>query len=82
MINLTSISKGRKVMKSMLNRNSLGRNLQTVDMLIRAVANEMAQLQKRDIRDVNGEPLNEVLAQMEEALYALRLRKMLLKALN
>jgi hypothetical protein len=69
-------------MKSMLNRNSLGRNLQTVDMLIRAVANEMAQLQKRDIRDVNGEPLNEVLAQMEEALYALRLRKMLLKALN
>ncbi|HEY7913953.1 MAG TPA: hypothetical protein VIG62_18725 [Blastocatellia bacterium] len=66
----------------MLNRNSLGRNLQTVDMLIRAVANEMAQLQKRDIRDVNGEPLNEVLAQMEEALYALRLRKMLLKALN
>jgi hypothetical protein len=66
----------------MLNRQSLSRNLQTVDMLIRAVANEMAQLQKRDIRDVNGEPLNEVLAQMEETLYALRLRKMLLKALN
>jgi hypothetical protein len=66
----------------MLNRHSLDRNLQTVDMLIRAVANEMAQLQKRDIRDVNGEPLNEILAQMEEALYALRLRKMLLKALN
>jgi hypothetical protein len=51
-------------------------------MLIRAVANEMAQMQKRDVRDVNGEPLNEVLAQMEEALYALRLKKMLLKALN
>ena len=66
----------------MLNRYDMGKNVQTVDMMIRAVSNEMAQLQNRDNQVVNGEPLNEVLAQMEEALYALRLRKMLLKALN
>lgn len=66
----------------MLNRYDRSNSVQTLDMLIRAVSNEMSLLQNRDNEDVNGEPLNEVLAQMEETLYALRMKKMLLKALN
>lgn len=63
----------------MINRLDPNQNLNMVDMLIRALSDEMAQQRSRA---AESESPNGLLIQMEEALYELRLRKMLLRALN
>jgi hypothetical protein len=63
----------------MLHRSDPRHDLDAVDMLIRALADEMAQLRSYKFDD---ESPDTVLTQMEEALYELRLRKMVLSALN
>lgn len=63
----------------MLHKSDPNHDLDAVDMLIRALADEMAQLRSYRLDD---ESPDAVLTQMEEALYELRLRKMVLSALN
>ena len=63
----------------MLHKTDPSQDLDAVDMLIRALADEMMLLRSLKFDD---EPQDAVLTQMEEALYELRLRKMVLSALN
>ena len=63
-------------MQQRLNPN---RDLDAVDMLIRALSYEMVLLRSNK---VDHSTPDVVLTQMEEALYELRLRKMILSALN
>ena len=63
----------------MQSRTSCGHDLYTVDMLIRALSEEMVQMRNHKASD---EAPTAVLTQMEEALYGLRLRKMVLSVLN
>lgn len=63
----------------MQNRTSPDHELYAVDMLIRALSEEMVQLRSYK---ADEESPSAVLTQMEEALYGLRLRKMVLSALN
>ena len=63
----------------MQSRTSCGHELYAVDMLIRALSEEMVQMRSYKASD---ESPAAVLIQMEEALYGLRLRKMVLSVLN
>jgi hypothetical protein len=63
----------------MMNRLDPNQNLNMVDMLIRALTDEMADERSRTSETESPDAL---LTQMEEALYELRLRKMVLRALN
>jgi len=63
----------------MLHRPDPIHDLDAVDMLIRALADEMTHLRSFKFDDQSPDA---VLTQMEEALYELRLRKMVLSALN
>jgi hypothetical protein len=63
----------------MQSRTSCDHELYTVDMLIRALSEEMVQM--RNYKASDDAPAA-VLTQMEEALYGLRLRKMVLSVLN
>lgn len=62
-----------------MNRLDPNQNLNMVDMLIRALTDEMADERSRTSETESPDAL---LTQMEEALYELRLRKMVLRALN
>jgi hypothetical protein len=62
----------------MLNRVNGKRELDRVNMLIRALAEEVIQEKTQSARN---ESRNAVPVQMEEALYELRLRKLLISAL-
>ena len=62
----------------MLNRANGRQELERVNMFIRAISDEMAQTHARDVEDALP---NSVAIEMEEALYELRLRKLLISAL-
>jgi hypothetical protein len=62
----------------MLNRVNGKQELDRVNMLIRALSDEMIQERTQSI---NSDSRNTIPAQMEEALYELRLRKLLISAL-
>jgi len=62
----------------MLNRANGRRELDRVNMFIRVISAEMAQTKARNR---GGAAPNEVAIEMEEALYELRLRKLLISAL-
>lgn len=62
----------------MLNRANSRQELDRVNMFIRALSDEMAQTQARDASNATR---NAVAIEMEEALYELRLRKLLISAL-
>lgn len=60
----------------MLNRSTVDRNL--IDLLIRALSDDVAEQQQTD----NGSSRHDALqTEMEEAIYELRLRKLVLSAL-
>lgn len=61
----------------MLNRSNGRQELARLDMFIRALSAEMAQTEA----NVESSFPNEVAMEMEEALYELRLRKLLVSAL-
>lgn len=61
----------------MLNRANGRQELDRVNMFIRALSDEMAQTQAQN----NSALANAVAVEMEEALYELRLRKLLICAL-
>jgi hypothetical protein len=63
----------------MQQRSNSSLDLNAVDMLIRALSKEMVLLRSHKVDDTSPDI---VLTQMEEALYGLRFRKMLLSALN
>jgi hypothetical protein len=62
----------------MLNRDNGKRELERVNMLIRALSEEVTQ---EKTQSSTSESRNPVPVQMEEALYELRLRKLLISAL-
>jgi hypothetical protein len=62
----------------MLNRVNGKRELDQVNMLIRALSDEMTQ---ERTQSVNSDSRNTIPVQMEEALYELRLRKLVISAL-
>jgi hypothetical protein len=62
----------------MLNRVNGKRELDQVNMLIRALSDEMTQ---ERTQSVNSDSRNTIPVQMEEALYQLRLRKLVISAL-
>jgi hypothetical protein len=62
----------------MLNRVNGRQELDRVNMFIRALSDEMAQTQ---FHDAGSACPNAVAIEMEEALYELRLRKLLISAL-
>lgn len=62
----------------MLNRVNDRQELERVNMFIRAISDEMAQTRARDLETAIP---NGVAIEMEEALYELRLRKLLISAL-
>jgi hypothetical protein len=62
----------------MLNRLNDVQELERVNMFIRAIAEEMAQTEGRGFADANRDS---VAIEMEEALYELRVRKLLISAL-
>jgi hypothetical protein len=62
----------------MLNRANSRQELERVNMFIRALSDEMAQTQAQEV----GSAFPKTVAiEMEEALYELRLRKLLISAL-
>lgn len=61
----------------MLNRTNARRQLETVNMLIRALADEMAAQRNQSSEST----YSRIPQEMEEALYQLRLRKLLISAL-
>ncbi|HYP27466.1 MAG TPA: hypothetical protein VE262_12175 [Blastocatellia bacterium] len=63
----------------MLNRPDPSHELDAVEMLIRALSDEMMHLRSYRADDESSDA---VMTQMEEALYRLRLRKMALSVLN
>jgi hypothetical protein len=62
----------------MLNRANGRQELERVNMFIRALSDEMAQTQAHEVKSTFP---NAVAIEMEEALYELRLRKLLISAL-
>ena len=60
----------------MLNRSTADRNL--IDLLIRALSDDVAEQQ---INNVGSSPHDALQTEMEEAIYGLRLRKLVLSAL-
>ncbi len=62
----------------MLNRVNGRQELDRVNMFIRAISDEMAQTQAAGVENALT---NTVALEMEEALYELRLRKLLISAL-
>lgn len=62
----------------MLNRANGRQELERVNMFIRALSDEMAQTQAHEVGSAFP---NAVAIEMEEALYELRLRKLLISAL-
>jgi hypothetical protein len=63
----------------MLNRPDPSHELDAVEMLIRALSDEMMHLRSYRVDDQSPDA---VMTQMEEALYRLRLKKMALSVLN
>lgn len=62
----------------MLNRSNGMQELERVNMFIRAISDEMAQTLAHNVEE---ELPNSVAIEMEEALYELRLRKLLISAM-